>query len=141
MATSQKSVLLVDDNPSFLRILTTFLGRSSENDFVVLDAACGGREGLAKAEALRPKVIIIDLAMPDLHGLDAIPRLRSMLPDAGIIALTLLDSSGYRQAALAAGANDLVSKARLDTDLVPAIKRLGSNERSFQGSARGSRSV
>ena len=134
MHSGQMSLLLVDDNPGFLRTLANFLDSSGQDELVIIDAACGGKEGLAKAQALRPHVILIDLAMPDLHGLEAIPQLRSMLPAAGIIALTLLDSDSYRQAALAAGANDLVSKASLDTDLLPAIRRLGGGGRACQGS-------
>ena len=132
---AQMSLLLVDDNPGFLRILASFLERSGQGEIVILGAARGGKEALRKAQALRPQVILIDLAMPDLHGLEAIPQLRSMLPDAGIIALTLLDSGGYRQAAMAAGASDFVSKARLDTDLLPAIRRLGEGDRLWQGRA------
>lgn len=119
------SLLLVDDNPIFLRILISFLDRYGRGDIVIADTALGGMEALTKAQSLRPHVILIDLAMADLHGLDAIPKLRRMLPDAGIIALSLMDSGSYRNAALAAGANDFVSKARLDTDLIPAIWRFG----------------
>jgi DNA-binding NarL/FixJ family response regulator len=122
------SILLVDDNAGFLRILTNFLERLSQGEIVIVGTALGGREGLAKADALRPRVVIIDLAMPDLHGLAAIPQLRTILPEAGIIALSLLDSSSYREEALAVGANEFVSKARLDTDLIPAIRRLGDCE-------------
>jgi two-component system response regulator NreC len=117
-------VLLVDDNPGFLRILTAFLERYGNAGIVVAGTALGGKEGLTKAQSLRPQVILIDLSMTDLHGLQAIPQLRSMLPDAAIIALTFLDSDTYRQAALAAGANDFVAKAKLDTDLLPAIWRV-----------------
>jgi len=132
---AQMSLLLVDDNPGFLRILASFLERSGQGEIVILGAARGGKEALTKAQALRPQVILIDLAMSDLHGLDAIPQLRSMLPDVGIIALTLLNSGSYRQAALTAGANDFVSKARLDTDLLPAIRRLREGDRPWQGPA------
>jgi DNA-binding NarL/FixJ family response regulator len=67
---------------------------------------------------------VIDLAMPSLSGLETIPRLRAVLPEVGIIALTVLDTNGYREAALAAGANDFVAKASLDTDLLLAIRRV-----------------
>ncbi len=133
----QMSILLVDDNPSFLRILTNFLERSCRGEIVIAGTALGGREGLTKAQELKPQVIVIDLAMPDLHGLAAIPQLRTLLPDAGIIALSLLDAGSYREEALALGANEFVSKARLDTELLPAIRRLGEGDRSWQESANG----
>jgi len=116
------SVLLVDDNPTFLRIAARFL--QSQEGVVVVGTASGGKESLVKAKELQPQVILLDLAMPDLPGLEAIPRLRDMLPEAGIIALTLLDTKGYRQAALAAGADDFIPKVALNTDLLPAIRRV-----------------
>jgi len=76
---------------------------------------------------IKPCVILLDLNMPGLSGLETIPRLRDMLPEVGIIALTLLDPRTYRQAALAAGAEDFVAKANLTTDLLPAIRRVMQN--------------
>jgi len=134
---AQVSVLLVDNNPGFLRILISLLERVGQNEFGILGTAGGGREALTRVQALRPQVIIIDLVMPDLNGLETIPQLRSMLPDAGIIALTLMDSTSYRQAALMAGANDFVSETRLDTDLLPAIRRFRRGDGNLQGSANG----
>jgi DNA-binding NarL/FixJ family response regulator len=133
----QMSILLIDDNPGFLRILANFLEKSSPGEIIIAGTALGGKEGLTKAQAIQPHIIVIDLAMPDLHGLAAIPQLRNMLPDAGIIALSLLDAGSYRDEALALGANEFVSKARLDTDLLPAILRLREEDRSWQGGGNG----
>jgi DNA-binding NarL/FixJ family response regulator len=119
------SVLLVDDNPAFLRIATRFL--QQHDDLTVVGAASGGQEALTLAQDLQPDIVVIDLAMPGLNGLEAIPRLRAMLPEVGIIALTVLDTNSYREAALAAGANDFVAKVSLDTDLLLAIRRLSSD--------------
>jgi DNA-binding NarL/FixJ family response regulator len=116
------SVLLVDDNPNFLRIATRFL--EQHDDIVVVGAASGGEEALALAQEVEPDVVLIDLAMPGLSGLETIPRLRAMLPAVGIIALTVLDTNSYRQAALEAEANEFVAKASLDRELVPAIRRV-----------------
>ncbi len=57
-----------------------------------------------------------------MPGLETIPCLRNILPGVGIIALTLLEGNAYRQAALAAGADDLAPKAELTSDLLPAIR-------------------
>jgi DNA-binding NarL/FixJ family response regulator len=115
------SVLLVDNNPVFLRVAARFLETHAE--VVVVGTAAGGEEALTRAQELQPQVILLDLAMPDLPGLQAIPRLREMLPDMGIIALTMLDTDGYRRAALAAGADEFVPKAAMHTDLLPSIRR------------------
>jgi DNA-binding NarL/FixJ family response regulator len=122
------SVLIVDDNPAFLRIVTRFL--EEHDDVVVIGAAGGGEEALTLAQDLQPDIVLIDLAMPGLSGLATIPLLRAMLPEVGIIALTVLDISSYRQAALAAGVNDFVPKASLSTDLLPAIRRVAQADPS-----------
>jgi len=112
-------VLLVDDNEPFLRVATDFLRRHDE--LTVVGAICGGEEALAQVQDLGPQVILIGLDKP---GLETISRLRNILPGVGIIALTLLEGNTYRQAAMAAGADDLVPKAELTTDLLPAIRRV-----------------
>jgi DNA-binding NarL/FixJ family response regulator len=106
----------VDDNEAFRHVATDFLQRHHE--LTVVGAICGGEEALAQSQDLGPQVILIGLDRP---GLETIPRLRKVLPGVGIIVLTLLEGSAYRQAALAAGADDLVSKAALTTELLPAM--------------------
>ena len=120
------SVLLVDDNPHFLRILDRFLSDYSEDMLRVVGSVAGGRDAVAEAERLRPDVILLDLKMPDVPGLQLLPQLRRTLPDAILIALTLMDADEYREDALAAGAEAFVSKTSLECDLIPAIQRLAS---------------
>lgn len=120
------SVLLVDDNPIFLRILTRFLSEHSEDSVQIVGSVVGGRDAVVEARRIRPDVVLLDLAMPDLPGLELLPRLRDALPGTIIIVLTLMDLHDCRRAALAAGADDVVSKVSLDRDLVPAIRRLAS---------------
>jgi CheY-like chemotaxis protein len=123
-------VLLVDDHEAFRRVATDFLQR--HNELIVVGVAHGGEEALAQAPNLEPEVILVDLNMPGMSGIETIRRLRAMLPQVGIIALTLLDPKRYRKAVLAAGADDLVAKANLNTDLRPAIRRVVQAERSGQ---------
>jgi DNA-binding response OmpR family regulator len=121
------SVLLVDDNPKFLHFATRFL--EAHNDVVVIGTATGCDEAITQAEELRPQVMLLDLAIPDLSSsLEAIPRLRKILPKMGIIAVTMFDTDGYRQAALTAGAHDFIPKRTIDTDLLPAIWRAGQTD-------------
>lgn len=118
------SVLAVDNHPAFLDALTRFLKEECRGEVVLVGTARGGQEALEQAQRLQPQVILLDLRLPGLSGLKAIPLLRRALPGAGIIALTLLDTDAHRQAALAFGANDFVSKSSIDTDLLPAIRRV-----------------
>jgi two-component system response regulator DesR len=115
----------VDDHEAFRHVATDFLQRQYE--LTVVGAIGGGEEALAQAQDLGPQVIVIGLDMP---GLETIPRLRKVLPSVGIIALTLLEGNAYRQAALAAGADDLVRKTELTTDLLPAIRQVMQANRS-----------
>ena len=116
------SVLLVDDNPTFLNIVQRFL--QNEENIKVIAAVENGKEALALVHQLRPDAVLIDLAMPQISGMETILRLRAAWPKIGIIALTLLDTGGYRQAALTAGADAFVAKDTLNTELLPTIERV-----------------
>ena len=113
------TVLVIDDVPFLVKTLCDFLNLHSQ--VTVAGTAGGGVEGLAKAEELRPDVITVDLSMPDLPGLKVIPRLRDLLPDSVIIALTSLEADEMRQAALDAGADAFVDKTQIVPRLMPAI--------------------
>jgi DNA-binding NarL/FixJ family response regulator len=131
------SILLVDDNPFFLSIAADFL--QAHDDLIVLSSAQGGKEALAQVQSLRPDVVLIDLSMPDLPGLEVIPRLRKMLPKAGIIALTSHDTDAYRRAALDVGADDFISKRAMSSDLLPAIRRVAQAGRPGENEEQGKR--
>ncbi len=118
------TVLLVDDNSIFLRTLTRFLEEEGRDEVVVIGVAGSGEEALTQARDLRPQAILLDLRMPGMSGLEALPLLRKALPETAIIVLSIMDPDAYRGPALAAGADDFVCKAALDTDLLPAIRRL-----------------
>ena len=123
-------VLLVDDSAVVLRVVGGFL--EEQEDLLVVGTASSGEEALIKAPDLQPQVVLIDLSMPGMGGLEAIPRLRAMLPGAGIIAMTLDDIDVYREAALAAGADEFLVKKALITELLPAIRRVAQAGRPGQ---------
>jgi DNA-binding NarL/FixJ family response regulator len=116
------SVLLVDDDPTFLQIAAEFLRGFDELDLV--GTADGGQAAIDAARELQPQVIVIDLIMPGTSGLEALPHLRALLPGAAIIAVSVATTNAYRLAALAAGADDFIPKRNLNSDLLPAIRRL-----------------
>jgi DNA-binding NarL/FixJ family response regulator len=121
-------IFLVVANRAFLHITTRFLKRHDE--LVVVGVIHSGEDALEQVQELRPQVVVLDVDTPGQAGLETVHCLRTMLPQVGIIALSLLDAEGYHQAVLAAGADDLVAKAVLSTQLLPAIQRAKQNGRS-----------
>jgi two-component system nitrate/nitrite response regulator NarL len=118
-ANTKIKVLLIDDSSVFVQALVAFLQR--HDDLLIVGTGNNAEQGLALAQQLSPDLVLLDLAMPDVLGLELIPRLRQMLPEAHIIILTLL---GYREVALAAGADEYFTKDQLGTELIPAIRRV-----------------
>lgn len=115
-------VLLVDDSATFLRIVTRFL--EQHDDVTVAGACASADEALARVGELDADVVLMDLTMPGLSGLEAIATLRATRPALPVVALTMHDTDGYRQAALAAGAGAFVPKGTLGRELMPAIRRV-----------------
>ena len=114
-------VLLIDENPVFLSAATAFLQR--QVGLVVLRTAVRLEAALVGARDFQPAVIVLDPSTSGLGGLGIILRLRTVLPDVGIVVLALIDSTTYRDASMAVGADGFVSKSRMVTDLLPAIHR------------------
>lgn len=121
-------VMLVDGNQTFLRAAINLLERHPE--LVIVGTFSESEKALAQAQSLRPQVIMVGLDTPVMMGLDAVSRLRMRLPEVAIIALTMLSDNACRRAALFAGADEVVTKARLSTDLVPAIRRVTEDDQS-----------
>jgi DNA-binding NarL/FixJ family response regulator len=119
-------ILLVDDNLMFLEIARDFLQMQAE--LIVVGTAHDGQEALAQAEKLKPDVILLDLNMPGLSGLDAIPKLLQVAPQAKIIALTMMNLDAYQPIALAAGANGFVAKPDMGGDLIQTIRRVAAGD-------------
>src|ERR1039457_5299184 len=112
----KKRVLLVDDN-SVVRSLVRQLFEL-EPDFEISGEAENGRDAVEKAENLKPDVIILDLSMPVMTGLDAAPLLRKLLPDTRIILFTVQEGSEVERLARAAGIHAVVAKNQAASQLI-----------------------
>ncbi len=114
--------LMVDDHATFLDELAHFLEEEREMD--VVGRTASGEDALEQTTALRPDLVLMDLAMPGMGGLEATRRLKAE-PDAPrVIMLSLHEHPMYRTAALDAGANGFVPKSKLGTALLPMIHSL-----------------
>jgi DNA-binding NarL/FixJ family response regulator len=113
---STKRVLIVDDN-AVVRSLVRKLFES-QSDFEISGEAENGHDALGKAEKLKPDLIILDLIMPVMSGLEAAPLLKQCLPDTLIIMFTQQDGSEVERLAKATGIDGLVSKSQVASELV-----------------------
>jgi len=119
-------VLLADDHAvlrSGLRLLLM-----SQNEFEVVGEASSGVETLALAEQIQPDLILLDLSMPGLGGIEVLPRLRKIVSSARILILTMHDDPQYLRQALKNGANGYVLKKAADTELISAIRSVMRGE-------------
>lgn len=101
-------ILLVDDIAETRESIKKLL--AFESDFKVIGSASNGREGVAQAKELRPDIIIMDINMPDMDGLEAAGLITKAVPTAGVIMMSVQDDSDYMQRAMLAGARFFLSK-------------------------------
>ncbi len=116
---SKIRVLLADDNIQVLEYVRDFL---STNCCEVVGAVTDGRAAVAAAVQLVPDVVVLDLSMPVLNGIEAAKRILEANPSTKIVFLTVEKDPDACRAALEAGASGYVLKPRLATDLIPAIE-------------------
>jgi two-component system, NarL family, response regulator NreC len=112
-------VLLADDHPVFRQGLRALLEREK---FDVVGEASDGLEAIAAAERLQPQVVVIDLAMPALNGVDAVREIVKRVPRAKAVLLTMHTEEYHVLEALRAGAKACVSKSQAAEHLLQAIK-------------------
>jgi DNA-binding NarL/FixJ family response regulator len=115
------SILIVDDNASIRRMLRRVFDRP---DWEVCGEASNGRDGIEKAQQLKPDLIVLDQSMPVMNGLEAAPVLKSILPTVPIILFTLHHNRLLEQKALSVGVAAVVSKADSLMGLVHHALRL-----------------
>jgi DNA-binding NarL/FixJ family response regulator len=113
-------VLVVDDHPAFRRALTSAL-RLVRNVEVAGEAG-GGVAAAEQAHALEPDLVLMDLSMPDLNGIDAMRRIHSRRPDLPVVILTAHADSGIEREARAAGASGFLAKGTPLEDIVVVLR-------------------
>lgn len=119
----KRSVLLVDDDARYRRVMTTFLAEMKEVDEVLTAADGQAAIDMIATQDYAPELVLLDLFMPVMSGLEALPVLRKQLPEqTGIIVLSANESQAYEDATLSAGADAFVNK--IDTAVtLPKVMR------------------
>jgi DNA-binding NarL/FixJ family response regulator len=127
-------ILVVDDHPVVRHGVRTLLGSRSE--WEIVDEAEDGIEAVEKADRLKPDVIVLDVSMPRMDGLEACRRIRKSVPKSEILIVTQHDSPQMMREALGAGARGYVVKANMARDLPAAVDAV-SQHRVFTAQNRG----
>jgi DNA-binding NarL/FixJ family response regulator len=117
-----KHILIVDDSYTCRRITRLFL--ESQLDLDVCGEAVDGVDAIEKARALKPDLVVLDLAMPRLNGVEAASELRAMMPRVPIILFTMYDNAASRALALSAGASRVISKPEGGWKLIECVRSL-----------------
>src|SRR5882724_1968577 len=116
-----KHILIVDDSDSCRQITRLFL--ESQLGFEVGEAV-DGVDAIEKARAVKPDLVVLDLAMPRMNGVEAASELRAMMPQVPIVLFTMYDDSVGRALALSAGANMVLSKPDGGWKLIECVQSL-----------------
>jgi len=113
-------ILIVDDHGEW-RVKTHFI-LEAKPTWEVIGEACNGLQAIQLTSELFPDLVLLDIGMPILNGVEAARRIREAFPTTKVIFLTQEDDADIRKAAFAAGADEYILKANAATDLVPAIE-------------------
>jgi two-component system response regulator NreC len=119
-------LMLVDDHDIVRTGLRSFL--EAQEGLEVVGEAGTGREALETISACRPDVVVMDISMPDMDGMEATRRLKAIAPDCQVLALTIHGDKQYFFEMLAAGANGYLTKQVAPDELVAAIQAVAAGQ-------------
>ena len=122
-------VLVVDDNLQFRNGLRALL--SSAPDMELAGEAAAGAEAIRVAERLQPDVVLMDISMPGLNGIEATRRILAVSPHIGVLMLTMLEDDDSVFEAMQAGARGYLLKGALRAEILRAIRGVSSGEAIF----------
>jgi len=114
-------ILIVDDHKLTRKTIRALLGEHFIN---VCGEAENGKDAIAKVKKLRPDIVLLDINMPVMNGLQAAYEIRNVAPLTKIIFFTVHDGPEQKAAARLLGIHAFVAKASAGTQLIPAVKRL-----------------
>ena len=112
-------VLVVEDFPAFRRFITSTLGE--RRDLHIIGVASDGPEGVQKAVELKPDLILMDIGLPTMNGIEAAQQIRQLVPAAKIVFLSQESSADVIQLALSTGALGYVVKSKAGSQLIRAL--------------------
>lgn len=124
------SVLIVDDHPLTREALSALLGREG---FEVVATAMSGLEAIEYAAAAQPDLVLLDLAMPDMDGLTALPAIRERCPRSEVVVLTASDSEEALLAAIRGGASGYLLKTEPPNQIAAFLRGVARGDAALSG--------
>ena len=125
-----ETVLIVDDHPLTRDALSALLGRSG---FSVVGGAADGEEAIELARSLQPKLVLLDLSMPGLSGLEALPRIRDAAPSCEVVVLTASGTEENLLGAIRGGAAGYLLKSEPPERIVGFLRGVANGEAALSG--------
>ncbi len=119
-------ILIADDYEQIRRAVRTLLASHEEWD--VCGEAVDGQDAIQKAKELKPDVVLLDISMPYLNGLEAARLIRKEVPQSEILILSQYEASEMLQPALEAGARGYVAKSNMSRDLLAAVEAVSRHK-------------
>ena len=132
-------ILVVDDNEGWRRLACLVLRIRPE--LQIICEASDGVEAVQKAEELRPDLILLDISLPKLNGIEAARRILRLSPNSKIVFVSVDDSQDVVQVALGTGALGYVDKARAVSELLPAVDAVLGGAHFVSSTLKGYKSV
>ncbi len=126
MIMGQKKILIADDHSLMREGIVALLSR--EEDFRVVGEAATGDEAIRQTESLRPDIVLMDIAMPGLGGLEATVEIKKRFPDTKILVLSQYDDREYVGRFLRAGVSGYILKRAEGSELISAIRAVARGE-------------
>jgi len=127
-------ILVADDHEIIRRGLRAVL--EAQSDWEVTDEASTGLEAVMKAERYKPDVVLMDISMPELNGLEAARRIRRSLPTVEVLFLTMHESEQMIREGIEAGGRGFLLKSDAGNELVPAVKSVCHHQPYFSPDIR-----
>src|SRR5690606_15106539 len=135
MSAAKLRVLLAEDHTIVREGLRSLL--ADRDDMEVVGEVADGISAVEQAFALRPDVIVMDLGMPRLNGVDATARIKAKLPDTKVLVLSMYQAEDYVRPAIRAGANGYLLKGSGLSDLIRAIGHVARGDAFFSPEVAG----
>jgi DNA-binding NarL/FixJ family response regulator len=115
-------VLVADDSPTALRSVCRYL--EFEGQFEIVGTACDGLRVLHQTQRLRPELVLTDLSMPQMNGLEATVELRKSFPEVRVLIFSELNGLALREECLRSGADGFIEKSGMPEKLMAEVERL-----------------